>query len=151
MVMLLHAANLNEFFREVLSDLQCQEDTQAYIIGIFGKYRTATYDLSHYSVGALFAQARSNHSFFDYQSLGDFIFWQSTVNPENFQHASKDYYDTIAQLSYDACYQLINRQWKLYQELADALPQLEDQVKHRLTTISKESVLLEPNIFLCDD
>src|ERR1700722_2122391 len=103
MVMLLHAANLNEFFREVLSDLQCQEDTQAYIIGIFGKYRTATYDLSHYSVGALFAQARSNHSFFDYQSLGDFIFWQSTVNPENFQHASKDYYDTIAQLSYDAC------------------------------------------------
>ena len=149
--MLLYQANLTEFFQEVLRDLECQQDTQAYIVGIFGKYRTTTFDLSHYSVSTLFAQARSNHSFFDYQNLGDWLFWQLTINPENLHHASRDYYDTIAQLSYDACYRLINRQWKLYQELADALPQLEDQVKYRLNAINQEATLLESRIFLCDD
>lgn len=123
--------NMTSFFEEKLADLTCQQDTRAYIISLFSKYRLATYDYSKYSVGALFAQARNNHDFFAYQNLADWIFFVNTLAPQHFQNASKDYYDTIGRISYYSCYRLINKQWKLFEELADNLIVLEDQVKNK--------------------
>lgn len=124
--------DLTKFFEEMLSDLACQQDTKAYIISIFSKYRSSDCDYSKYSVTSLFAQARNNHDFLTYQNLGDWIFFINTLAPKHFSHASKDYYDTVARLSYYSCYRLINRQWKLFEELADNLIILEDQIKNRI-------------------
>ncbi len=128
--------NITSFFEEALNDLDCNRDTKAYIVSIYGKYKTAEFDLSKDSVTILFAQARSNQDFLTYQNLGDWIFFANTLAPNHLHHASKDYYDTVARLSYYSCYKLINRQWKLFEELSDNFNVLESQVKHKLTNIS---------------
>ncbi len=124
--------NITNFFEELLNDLECQRDTKAYIISIYGKYKSAQFDLSKDSVTILFAQARSNQDFLTYQNLGDWIFFSNTLAPNHLHHASKDYYDTLAKLSYYSCYRLIDRQWKLFEELADNFNTLESQVKTKL-------------------
>ena len=128
--------NISSFFDELLNDLHCQRDTKAYIVSIYGKYKTAEFDLSKDSVTLLFAQARSKQDFLGYQNLGDWIFFANTLAPSHLRFASKDYYDTVARLSYYSCYKLINRQWKLFEELSDNFLKLESQVKNKLGVLT---------------
>lgn len=128
--------NITDFFDEILIDLSCHKDTRAYIISIYGKYKTSRFDLSKDSVTLQFAQARSKQDFLIYQNLGDWIFFTNTLAPAHNQSGSKDYYDTIARLSYYSCYKLINRQWKLFEELADDFVVIESQVKKKLQHIA---------------
>lgn len=127
--------NIINFFDELLIDLECRQDTKAYIASIYGKYRSADHDLSKDSVTLLFAQARAKQDFLTYQNLGDWIFFINTMAPKHLSGASKDYYDTIARVSYYTCYKLINRQWKLFEELSDNFPILEAQVRNKLQII----------------
>lgn len=122
--------SVSDFFTQLLSDLNCQRDTQAYIISIFGKYRTADFDLSQDSVGFLFVKAREKQNFAAYQNIGDWIFICGTIFPQHLHHASKDYYNNIARLSFYSCYNMVK--WPLYEELADRYTVLEEEVKKRL-------------------
>lgn len=131
--------NITNFFDDLLIDLECQQDTKAYIVSIYGKYKTAEFDLSKDSVTLLFAQARDKQDFLCYQNLGDWIFFANTIAPQHLQFASKEYYDTVARLSYYSCYKLINRQWRLFEELADDFLTLEEQVKRRLPQLNKQT------------
>lgn len=126
---------LHKFFEEILRDLKCQADTKAYIISIFGKYKSPEFDLSKDNITVLFSQARCKQDFLTYQNLGDWIFFANTIAPDHLRFASKDYYDTVARFSYYSCYRLINRQWKLFEELSDNFLVLEDQVKNKLGNI----------------
>lgn len=128
-------ANINSFFEELLADIECQTTTRIYITSIFGKYKTSQFDLSKDSVTLLFSQARNNQDFLTYQNLGDWIFFSNTLAPDHLKFASKDYYDTVARVSYYSCYRLINRQWKLFEELSDNFLSLERQVKNKLSPI----------------
>lgn len=128
--------NITNFFDDLLIDLECQQATKAYIVSIYGKYKSSQFDLSKDSVTVLFAQARNNQDFLAYQNLGDWIFFANTMAPNHLRFASKDYYDTVARLSYYSCYKLINRQWKLFEELSDNFLVLEQQVKKKLEIIS---------------
>ena len=128
--------NITNFFEDLLTDLECQRDTKAYIVSIYGKFRSADFDLSKDSVTLLFAQARNKHDFLSYQKIGDWLFFSNTMAPAHLHDASIDYYQTIARLSYYSCYNLINKQWRLFEELSDNLPRLESQVKNKLKSIS---------------
>lgn len=130
------SCNITNFFEDLLTDLECQRDTKAYIVSIYGKFRRADYDLSKDSVTLLFAQARNKHDFLTYQNLADWIFFSNTMAPSHLQAASQDYYQTIAQLSYYSCYKLINKEWKLFEELSDNFQKLERQAKEKLEIIS---------------
>lgn len=128
--------NITNFFDELLNDLECQRDTKAYIVSIYGKYKSAQFDLSKDSVTLLLAQARNKQDFLSYQNLGDWIFFSNTLAPNHLRFASKDYYDTVARLSYYSCYKLINKQWKLFEELSDNFLVLESQVKNKLGSLT---------------
>jgi hypothetical protein len=128
--------HVNTFFKEILDGIHCRPDTKAYIISIYGKYQTSNFDLSNDSVTLLFAQARSKNDFSSYQNLGDWIFFSNTIVPEQLVFASKEYYDTVARLSYYSCYKIINRQWKLFEELADNYNFLEKEVKKKIHTLN---------------
>jgi hypothetical protein len=128
--------NITDFFDEMLIDLPCHKDTRAYIVSIYGKYKSSRFDLSKDSVTLQFAQARDKQDFLIYQNLGDWIFFTNTLAPSYIQSGGKDYYDTIARLSYYSCYKLINRQWKLFEELADDFVMIESQVKKKLRHIA---------------
>lgn len=131
--------NIGSFFDELLIDLECHSDTRAYIVSIYEKFVTTEFDLSKDSVTLRFAQARSKQDFLTYQNLGDWIFFSNTIAPQHLQFASKEYYDTIARLSYYSCYKLINRQWVLFEELADDFLALEEQVKIRIPKLSAQT------------
>jgi hypothetical protein len=129
---LIFSKNVSDFFDDLLTDLECQADTRAYIVSIFGQYKSSANDLSQHSIGERYCQARENSNFAIYQQLGDWLFFTATIAPQHLHHASQDYYHNIARLSYYSCYRLINREWRLFEEMADRLPVLEEQVKQRL-------------------
>lgn len=124
--------NVSSFFDELLTDLECQHDTKAYIVSIYGKYKSAEFDFSKDSVTLLFSQARHKQDFLTYQNIGDWVFFSNTWAPAHLRFASKDYYDTMAQLSYYSCYRMTNKQWKLFEELADNFNFLEDRVREKI-------------------
>ena len=125
--------NIGNFFEELLADLECQKDTRAYIISTFEKYKTAEqHDLSQCTIGTLFCQARQKHDFAEYQKLGDWLLLTSTLAPQHLKNASKDYYDSIAQLSYYSCYNLLNRSWPCFEEIADRFIDLEEEISKRV-------------------
>lgn len=133
--------NLNNFFNEVFDDLECHPDTKAYIVSIFTKFKASNFDLSKDSVTLTYAQAKYNRDFFVFQNLGDWIFFTKAFAPQHLNHASEEYYQSIGRLSYYSCYQLINKQWKLFEELSDNFIQLEIDTRNILSK-TKDSQLL---------
>ena len=131
--------NLTAFFDEVLAELPCQSDTKAYIVSVFAKYKNPEYDLSKDSVTLTFSQARDKQDFSTFQNLGDWIFFSKTFVPAHLHNASEDYYDTVGRLSYYSCYRLINKQWKLFEEMADNFIVLEKETR---TLLGKNLSLL---------
>lgn len=125
-------SNLDGFFQEIFKDLKCQEETKSYIISIFTKFRKSEEDLSKDSLTILYFDARTNQDFYKFQKVGDWIFFTSTVAESHLSNASKGYYENIGRLSYYSCYRLINRQWRLFEQLADEFNILEYQVKNIL-------------------
>lgn len=125
--------NLTIFFEEVLIDLPCQADTKAYIVSLFTKYKNTHFDLVDNSITLTFAQARNKQDFSTFQNLADWIFFSKTLVPQSLQAASEDYYTVIGRESYYSCYKLINRQWKLFEEMADNFIILELETKKLLS------------------
>lgn len=111
--------NLNVFFVQELGALRCDDDTRAYITSVFSKFRHSTFDYSGESITLVYAEARSKQDFLTFQNIGDWLFFCNTMFPEYLKDASMDYYHSLGQLSYYSCYRLINRQWKLYEKMAD--------------------------------
>lgn len=111
--------NLRDFFTTKMESLECDNDTRAYIISVLEGFKTATNDYSKESLTLLYADAKFKQDFYMFQSIGDWLFYCRSVFPEHLNKASQEYYCTIGQLSYYSCYKLLNRQWKLYEQLAD--------------------------------
>ena len=133
--------NLNNFFNETFDDLECHPDTKAYIVSIFTKYKVSNFDLSKDSLTLTYAQAKYNRDFSIFQNLGDWIFFTKTFAPEHLHHASEEYYHSIGRLSYYSCYQLINKQWKLFEELSDNFVQLEIETRQLLNNAKSSLVI----------
>lgn len=116
-----HNFNLNYFFSKQLENLKCDYDTRAYIVSIFEKFKSSSADYSKDSITLLYAEAKYKQDFYTFQSIADWIFFINALFPEHFNNASQDYYYSVGRLSYYSCYNLLNRQWKIYERLADDL------------------------------
>ena len=127
--------NVVDLFEELLTDLRCRQDTRAYIVGIFAKHKMSDADLSDKSITVLFSQARDTGDFITFQRLGDWLMFCNGIASEHLRFASKDYYDTVARMSYYACYRLLNRSWPAYEELADNFLVIKKQVKDKLSSL----------------
>lgn len=121
--------NVNNFFTEQLELLNCQERTKAYIVSILSKYKHASFDYSNSSLTLLYNEARLRNDFYTFQNLADWIFFCEVIFPAYLQNASKDYYHSLAQVSYYNCYKLINKQIDIYENLADEFPTLTKKTK----------------------
>lgn len=116
--------NLNLFFETILKDLNCKNETRAYIVSIFLKYQNSNFDLSDRSITIEFFEARNIYNFEKFQNLGDWIFFYNSV----FDNSNKKYFDEIGKESYAYCYKIV-KQWELFNELSVKLPLLENQTK----------------------
>lgn len=111
--------NLNDYWNEKLSQLNCSDLVRSYIVRIFTDFKSSKNDLSSNSLTLLFAQAREEQDFETFQDLADFIFFCEATYPEFLSAASKEYYQSLARLSYYSCFRLIQRKLDLYEDLAD--------------------------------
>lgn len=110
--------NLYDFFNEVIQLPNCEEKTRAYIISIFSDI-TAGDDLSKESVTLLYNKALENYSFNNFRQIGDWLFLSKCMFPKSLKHASSNYYNAVAQNSYYKCYAIMNKEWLIFEELAD--------------------------------
>jgi hypothetical protein len=125
--------SLASFFDESLKELNCSDDTRAYVVGVFAGFRKSEGDLSNHSITLLFAEARKENCFAKFQTIGDYLLFCRSIFPEFLVDASDDYYLSIGQSSYYACYKLLQRQWKVFDELADRLPSLTEASRQLLS------------------
>ncbi|KKN67648.1 hypothetical protein LCGC14_0459070 [marine sediment metagenome] len=127
-----HKGNLFDFFNETIKKLpNCEEKTRSYIISIFSD-ATAKDDLSKESVTLLYNKALKNYSFNNFRQIGDWLFLSKCLFPESLKNASSDYYNAIAQNSYYKCYTIMNKEWLIFEELADQFGSFTINVKKSL-------------------
>lgn len=137
--MIIELTTLEDYFIEKAKKLPgCTNDTQAYIISTFTKYKDTTSDLSKKSITIEFSKAKFEHSFHKYNEIGDWLLFTKSVFPESLKHASEEYYSSLAQISYHKCYILTNRSWKVFAELADLFPQI---INHLHASLMPDALL----------
>lgn len=130
--MLITLPNINDFFTEQLNNLRCQDKTKAYIVSILSKYKNSYFDYSNMSLTLLYNEAKTRHDFYVFQNLADWIFFCEVVYPQYLKDASKEYYHSLAQVSYYNCYKLINKKMDIYEELSDNFIYLKNNTYYHL-------------------
>jgi hypothetical protein len=111
--------SIREFFTSELSNLDCDENTRAYIVSILTKFKSSVGDLSNDSITIRYSCAQSKYSFYEFQNIGDYLFFCNSMYPEHLNGASIDYYYSLASQSYYSCYKILNRSFRIYEQLAD--------------------------------
>jgi hypothetical protein len=124
--------DIRKFFEEALEDLTCDPKTRAYVVSVFTKFSKVSCDLPSESITLTFYEAKRKHDFATYQALGDWILFCRTEFPEHLHNASDDYYLAVGRLSYYSCYRLINKQWIVYEEIADRLDDVSNEARELL-------------------
>lgn len=117
--------NLESFFIEKTEPLlkHYQETTRAYIINILKSAKKESKDYSKDSLTIIYSKAKFEQNFELFQNIADWILFTKSIYPLNLQRVNEDYYNSLAQDSYYRCYCLLNRQWLLFEELADKFSQ----------------------------
>jgi hypothetical protein len=128
---------IRNFFDNKIS-LSCRKETQIYITNIFSDI-TPQDDFSTESLTLVYNQAVQKYEFETFRKLADWLFFTKTLFPQSLNGASPQYYSSLARTSYDRCHRILQRQWLLYEELADQFDTLIKQCQHSL--ISDDELL----------
>lgn len=124
--------NLASWFDERLK-LECRADTRAYILGVLNDMRQAKKDLSQESLTLMYFRAVEKRDFALYQDIGDWVLWADAFAPQSLsEHALAV---NLGRRSYYACWRMMRGEWVLYEELADRLPRLSEQVRVSLFSV----------------
>jgi len=126
-------SKLGDWFSTKLQCIQYHDDTKAYVVGVLSKYKKIDEkeDLSNSSIILEYVYASETSSFASYQKIGDWVLWCSVLHPEHI----KDYRRLIlntGQMSYYSCYKIMNKSWPVYENLADSLPVIVNDVRTAL-------------------
>lgn len=121
--------NLHTYFANELEELNCNENTRSYITNLLSSFRNSSIDYSNESLTLIYWDAQQKGDFVKYQRLADWVLFTASIFPEHLNGATTEYYYSIGQLSYYACYRLLNRSWQLYEELADDFVPLSEQTR----------------------
>jgi len=129
--------NLPDLFDEMIKLPTCEKKTKAYIISIFSDINNNK-DLSKDSITLLYNKALESYSFSIFQNIGDWLFFTKSMFPKSLKNASIEYYNAIASSSYYKCYIIMNRQWLIFEELADQFNSFTKMVNESLRNSSKD-------------
>jgi hypothetical protein len=122
---------MDGWFADRLKGLPHSPEVVAYVVGVLGKRRWDGEDLSNRSLLLTYQAATLVNDFVGFQRIGDWVLFVGSVHPSHF-NGVHDFVENIGRLSYNRCFRLMGKQWRLYQELADELPSLVARVHSRL-------------------
>ena len=112
---------LIQYFKPMIDKLNYSSELNAYLLNVLVQINKSE-DLSKDSLTIKFIEAQSKYNFQLYQAIGDWILFCQTYMPQHLNNAEEKYDNALAQSSYYACYVILKRQWKLFEELADLYP-----------------------------
>lgn len=119
--------SLDSFFQKRIQTLlKYEETTRAYIVNTLSSLK---HDYSKDSLTIIYAQAQQQSRFDLYQNIGDWILFIQSVCPA--EEKNSEYYNILAQNSYYRCYRILNKEWKVFEELADTFPNLVKDLRIR--------------------
>lgn len=120
---------LEDYFNNRIKNLKCHTDTCAYITSTLCNYKNSVYDFQNKSLTLEFAEAKFESSIKKYNDLADYILFMEIVFKGALCGATPEYYHGLAQSAYYKTYILLNRSWKLFEELSDRLPEIIIQLR----------------------
>jgi hypothetical protein len=115
--------HLDRWFAERLQGLKCSPEALAYVAGVLARTRWDGADMSRQSITLAFQDAAVSRDFEGFQRLGDWVLFVDTMYPDHFQ-LNREIVETFGRRSYYSCHQILRGQWRLYEELADRLPNI---------------------------
>src|SRR3990167_451336 len=118
---------LDDWFAFRIEPVELSTEAKAYIVGVLSKKT----EVIEKSLVPEYACARSTSDFVRLQKIGDSVLFVSIIHPE-FIRQELDLTYTIAKLSYYGCHRILDRKWPVYEELADRLPTIVDDVRSSL-------------------
>jgi hypothetical protein len=121
---------LEDWFCRHLEGVEASPDARAYLVSLFSSMRSTRDDMSRESIVLAFAEARTTGEFQKFQRIGDWVVWGMSFAPESFE--TKEVVIDLGRLSYYACWRMTNKEWRVYEELADDLPRLTKDMRRRL-------------------
>lgn len=113
---------LEDWFCRSLEGVEASPDARAYLVSLFASMKSAQEDLSRESIVLAFAEARTTGEFQKFQRIGDWVVWCMSFAPESI--GARELVIDLGRLSYYACWRMTNKEWTVYEELADNLPRL---------------------------
>lgn len=125
------ASRLDVWFASRLQDVKCSEDTKAYVTGIMCRFRSAQDDMSNESIVLAYADAKRSGQFVTFQRIGDWTVWIGSMYPARIEQ-HREVTESIARLSFYTCHRLLNGKWRVFEELADDLPKIVNDVHNCL-------------------
>ena len=126
---------LSSWFDNLTRNLKCSQNTKAYVTGVLTQYKSSIDDMSNQSIVVAYSEARISGNFVDYQRIGDWVLWISSVYP-NAISSDKEVVQTVGRLSYNACHRILKGNWPLYEELADNLIGISQDVNDKFLRLS---------------
>lgn len=126
---------LQNYFLSKIENLSASENTKSYIVSTFSNNINSK--LFNKSLTIHYSEAKFTNNFQKFQDIADHILILDSIFPESLNSASKTYYHSLAQVSYYRCYLMINKQWKLFEELSDCLPDIIEYLQNTII-IEKE-------------
>lgn len=123
---------LHTFLEEQIRELNCDEEIKAYVVGTLANYNKGFIDYSNKSITLIYANAKNKQDFHTFQSVGDYLLLISSFFPEHLKNASKNYYYSIAQISYYSCYKILNKKIKVYEKLADTFIDVSNHINNSI-------------------
>jgi hypothetical protein len=121
---------LEDWFCRSLEGIKVSRDARAYLVSLFSSMRSARNDMSDESIVLAFAAARNTGEFLKFQRIGDYVLWGLSFAPESFE--VPEVAIDLGRLSYYTCWRLTNKQWVVYEELADDLPRLRIELRRSM-------------------
>jgi hypothetical protein len=139
-MVLVGQCELKKFLDDAIKLPDCEEKTRSYIIDIFASISLER-DFTNESVTFALKDAYDSMSFKGFKELGDWLFFTKSMFPKSLKGADPTYYDSIARTSYYRCFMLLNKEWLLYEELADQFPTYTQMINRSLGRATSENWL----------
>lgn len=135
---------LINYFENFTKNLNYSKELNSYILSVLIEIKRK--DFSKDSLTLQYIEAKKQYNFELYQNIGDWILFCQVQMPGHLKHAEDRYYHAIAQNCYYSCYKILNKQWKLFEELADLFPDVVNKLnsfKESRFDLTRNSIYLD--------
>lgn len=122
---------LSAWFETRLKHVNVEEDTRAYIVGLFLEMSVSSAgDMSNESIVLAYANAIETGDFCLFKRCADWILWAGVHVPTNFE--SFELASNIGMKSYASCDRIMMHKWPVFKQLSSQLPEIIGNTRRKL-------------------